>query len=172
MSRADVGKNLVRVRVLRMWTQDMVAREAGISPTTVSGVESGRISNPHFGTIRKLAHALDILPEELLSASGSEEAGEAKAQKAHPLSLEWAITAQENEFERALENATLERLVALARELEREHERLKTLYGEARGGEQRRSIKRRIRGISANSGSVNTSIQFHDAAVADSAHTP
>ncbi len=168
MSRADVGRNLVRVRVLRMWTQDMVAREAGISPTTVSGVESGRISNPHFGTIRKLAHALGILPEELLSAGGGEGSIEAKA---HPLSLEWATSVQEDHFERALDNATLESLVALGRDLERECERLKTLYGEARVGEQRRSIKRQIRSISASSGSVKTSIQFHDAAVENPTHT-
>ncbi len=169
MPKADVGRNLARVRVLRMWTQDMVAREAGISPTTVSGVESGRISTPHFGTIRKLARALGILPEELLSASVDERPDEAKA---HPLSLEWATSAREDEFEGALENATLESLVALARDLEREHERLKALYGDARGGERRRFIKSQIRGISASSGSVNTSIQFHDAAAERPTPTP
>jgi transcriptional regulator with XRE-family HTH domain len=42
--------NIAALRERRMWTQVRLAEEAGISPTTVSGIESGRISRPHFGT--------------------------------------------------------------------------------------------------------------------------
>src|ERR671914_2190759 len=98
MERSAVGKHLAEVRERRMWTQVRLAREAGVSPTTVSGIESGRISRPHFGTLRKLAWALGVEPEELLSLPGSEES------EAHsPLSLEWAMSSGEEEFERGLE---------------------------------------------------------------------
>lgn len=148
-----------------MWTQGVLAREAGVSPTTVSGIESGRISNPHFGTIRKLARVLGVPPEELLS----ERAGEEERGSPPSLSLEWAMSVREEEFERGLEHAPLDRLNDLSKELDREHGRLRALYGESpRGSEERRSIKRRIRDVSAHSGSVNASIEFHhEASVKD-----
>src|SRR5918997_719791 len=52
-----VGRNMAEIRALRMWTQGRLAEEAGVSPTTISGIESGRISRPHFGTLRKLPPA-------------------------------------------------------------------------------------------------------------------
>jgi transcriptional regulator with XRE-family HTH domain len=157
MAKADVGRNVARLREVRMWTQGVLAREAGVSPTTVSGIESGRISNPHFGTIRKLARVLGVSPAELMA----ERDGAADARSS--LSLEWAMSAREEEFERSLESAPLERLNRLSEELEAEHGRLRALYGEyPRGSEERRSIKRRIRDVSAQSGSVSASIEFHE----------
>ena len=44
MERSMVGRNLAALRERRMWTQIRLAEEAGVSPTTVSGIESGRIS--------------------------------------------------------------------------------------------------------------------------------
>ena len=153
MERSAASRNLVIIRERRMWTQARLADEAGVSPTTVSGIESGRISRPHFGTLRKLARALGVEPEELLSLPGSEES------EAHsPLSLEWAMSSGEEEFERGLEGAPIERLNLLFRELGEEQGRLRRLYGEARGSEQRRLIKSMIRQVAANSGSVEASI--------------
>jgi transcriptional regulator with XRE-family HTH domain len=63
MEKDTVGKRLIVIRERRMWTQARLADEAGVSPTTVSGIESGRISRPHFGTLRKLARALGVEPE-------------------------------------------------------------------------------------------------------------
>ncbi len=57
-----VGRRLLVIRERRMWTQVRLAEEAGVSPTTVSGIESGRILRPHFGTLRKLAGALGVEP--------------------------------------------------------------------------------------------------------------
>jgi transcriptional regulator with XRE-family HTH domain len=153
MERNAASRNLMIIRERRMWTQARLADEAGVSPTTVSGIESGRISRPHFGTLRKLARALGVEPEELLSLPGSEES------EAHsPLSLEWAMSSGEEEFERRLEGAPIERLNSLFRELGEEQGRLRRLYGEARGSEQRRLIKTMIRQVAANSGSVEASI--------------
>jgi transcriptional regulator with XRE-family HTH domain len=144
-----VGRNLVEIRERRMWTQARLAGEAGVSPTTVSGIESGRIGRPHFGTLRKLARALGVEPEELVAVARAEPG---------PLSLEWAMAAGEDEFERGLEGASVEGLNSLSRDLGEEGGRLRRLYGEARDEEQRRSIKVRIRRVAADSGSVDASI--------------
>ncbi len=55
MKGPTIGLHLIRIRRLRMWTQGRLAEEAGVSPTTVSGIETGRIARPHFGTLQKLA---------------------------------------------------------------------------------------------------------------------
>ncbi|MDP8949678.1 MAG: helix-turn-helix domain-containing protein [Actinomycetota bacterium] len=156
MERDTVGRKLVVIRERRMWTQARLADEAGVSPTTVSGIENGRISRPHFGTLRKLARALGVEPEEFVSPSDSEE-GDVPSS----LSLEWAMSSGEEEFERGLEGASIERLNSLFRELGEEQGRLRRLYGEARGSEQRRLIKTMIRQVAANSGSVEASITAH-----------
>src|SRR5215208_923188 len=140
MKRSKVRIRLTVIREHRMWTQGRLAEEAGVSPTTVSGIENGRISRPHFGTVKKLARALGVDPRELLTATTSLRGLEERARSA-PLSLAWAISSREEEFEEALEGATLGGLLALSRELDEEHERLRRLYGEARGTEQRRLIK-------------------------------
>ena len=158
MNGSSTGERLQSIRRLRMWTQGRLAEEAGLSPTTVSGIETGRIARPHFGTLHRLARALDVDPYMLLSSS--EEPSEPEGPVL--LSLQWARSAEEEKFERELEEASLERLKSLAWELAEERERLQRLYGEfPEGSEQRRFIKREIREVSAQSGSITTSIMFH-----------
>jgi transcriptional regulator with XRE-family HTH domain len=156
MDRSEVRSRVAEIREERMWTQGRLAEEAEVSPTTVSGIESGRISRPHFGTVKKLARALGVDPRELLSARRSER----RARRVS-LSLGWAMSSREEEFEKGLEGATLDGLLGLSRELDDEHERLRKLYGEARDVEQRRLIKGHIRGVAAQHGSVETSITYH-----------
>ena len=158
MERSGIGERLLRARRTRMWTQGRLAEEAGVSPTTVSGIENGRISSPHFGTVRKLARALEVDPGGLLSA------GEPSGRERHaPLSLGWAGAIQEEEFERGVEGAPLERLEALRRDLDEEQGRLQALYGAfPEGSEQRRYIKRQIRIVAAQSSSVETSMMFRE----------
>jgi len=108
-----------------MWTQGRLAAEAGVSPTTVSGIENGRVLSPHFGTVRMLARALDADPSGLLTAGeppGSEQPD--------PLSLGWARSIQEEKFEQGLEEAPLKRLETLRRDLAEERGKLQALYGE------------------------------------------
>ncbi len=159
MARTDIGKNLLNVRERRMWTQGKLAKEAGVSPTTVSGIESGRISNPHFSTVRKLAAALDVDSQELINPL----VGGMRNETSAPLTLEWALSVPEDEFERVLENAPRERLDSLLRELNEEGERLSALYGQfPRGSRQRWFIKQQIRIISAHHGSVEASMSVHE----------
>jgi transcriptional regulator with XRE-family HTH domain len=154
--RRTIGTRLVIIRERRMWTQVRLAKEAGVSPTTVSGIESGRISRPHFGTVRKLARALGVGPDALVSPPGHPRGGVRS-----DLSLEWAMSSGEDEFEGVVEDASIERLSSLARELGEEQGRLMALYERARGAEQRRLIKNLIRQVAANSGSVEASITAH-----------
>lgn len=157
MKIAGIGERLAEVRSKKMWTQARLAREAGVSPTTVSGIETGRISRPHFGTLSKLASVLDVDPRLLLS-SEENVGGESEAR----LSMEWARMAREEDFEREIEEASLESLETLSGELEDERRRLQTLYGEfPLGSEQRKFIKRQIRGVAGHSESVTTSAMFH-----------
>src|SRR5918993_2864892 len=94
----DIGERVQNVRRLRMWTQARLAQEAGVSPTTVSAMETGKIGRPHFGTLGKLARAPRVAPEELLDSRGSVE-----QQGSVPLSLGWARETGDGEFERGLE---------------------------------------------------------------------
>ncbi len=101
----DTGERLENIRRLRMWTQARLAREAGVSPTTVSGIETGKIGRPHFGTLGKLARALGVAPGELLdSHQPVEQQGPAS------LSLAWARETGPEEFESGLEDASLDSL--------------------------------------------------------------
>jgi transcriptional regulator with XRE-family HTH domain len=150
---SEIGKSLENARRLRMWTQARLAREAGVSPTTISGIETGKIVRPHFGTLGKLARALGVAPEELL---GSREPVEHHGPL--PLSLGWARDTEEGEFEDGLERASLESLDSLSRGLDGEQDRLQRLYGEfPEGSEQGRYIKRQIREVAGRSGSVKAS---------------
>ena len=149
----DIGERLEHIRRLRMWTQARLAQEAGVSPTTVSGIETGKIGRPHYGTLGKLARALRVAPEEFLG-SRAVMGGPGPT----PLSMGWARDSGESEFERGLEGASLESLDSLSRELDAEQERLQRLYGEfPEASEQRRFIKRQIREVAGQSGSVKTS---------------
>jgi transcriptional regulator with XRE-family HTH domain len=149
----DIGERVQNVRLMRMWTQARLAKEAGISPTTVSGIETGKIGRPHFGTLGKLARALGVAPEELLDSREPVE-----QQGPVPLSLGWARETGEGEFESGLEGASLESLDSLSRGLDVEQGRLQRLYGAfPEGSEQGRFIKRQIREVAGRSGSVKAS---------------
>ena len=54
-------------------TQEQEAKRAGVSPTTISGIESGKITRPHLKTLLKLARALGTDVGEL------RESGKAQA---------------------------------------------------------------------------------------------
>ena len=150
---SNTGKRVENFRRLRMWTQARLAQEAGVSPTTVSGIETSKIGRPHFGTLGKLARALGVAPEELLDSREP-----AQQQDPVPLSLGWARDTGEGEFEDGLEHASLENLDSLALGLDVEQERLQRLYGEfPEGSDQGRFIKRQIREVAGRSGSVKAS---------------
>jgi transcriptional regulator with XRE-family HTH domain len=150
MDRLDVGRKLEEFRRRRMLTQGELAGQAEVSPTTISGIESGKVSRPQVATLRKLAYILEVVPEEFFPGSYG------------VLSLEWAQGTSFENFEREVEAASLENLKALYGELEQEHRRLRWLYGELEpGSRQRPHVRHRIREVAARSASVSLIIEFH-----------
>jgi transcriptional regulator with XRE-family HTH domain len=89
------GRLITRLRENRLWTREKLAREAGVSTTTVSQAETGR-TLVRLGTVRKLAEALDVDPIRLLHPE-AEKVVSPKASAA-PL-LEWSLSASEEEFD-------------------------------------------------------------------------
>jgi transcriptional regulator with XRE-family HTH domain len=64
------GDRLRKVRDERLLSQRELAERAGLSPTTILKLETARVDEPHPRTIRKLADALEVDPDELLRGEG------------------------------------------------------------------------------------------------------
>jgi transcriptional regulator with XRE-family HTH domain len=64
-ARDGVGERLRLIRTSKGWSQDYVARRAGVTPLTVSRIEIGKRRRPHFTTLVKIAKALDVEPDDL-----------------------------------------------------------------------------------------------------------
>ena len=60
-------KKLAKLRKEKGFTQEGLARKANISYHTIIKLESGRIKNPRVGTLLKLAEALEVSTDKLLS---------------------------------------------------------------------------------------------------------
>ncbi|MFC1941023.1 helix-turn-helix domain-containing protein [Chloroflexota bacterium] len=61
-----MDSNVRRLRELRALSQRELAALANLSPTTINRIETGQRS-PMPKTVRKLAEALGVTPEELLA---------------------------------------------------------------------------------------------------------
>lgn len=60
------------VRMQRLMTQEELGKASGVSKVTIIRIESGQ-QDARLSTIRKLATALDIAPDELLRPAEKEE---------------------------------------------------------------------------------------------------
>jgi len=63
-------------RIRKGWKQSELAEHAGVSRTTLIHLERGATQEPHAATLSKLAHALDIPPEQFVAAQSIEVARE------------------------------------------------------------------------------------------------
>jgi len=61
-------KNLKKLRNKKGWSQERLAREAGISYHTLIKIEQDRIRNPKLETLIKLAKALGVSLDELVGS--------------------------------------------------------------------------------------------------------
>lgn len=61
-------KNLKKLRNKKGWSQEKLAREAGISYQTLIKIEQGRIQNPKLETLIKLAKVLGVSLDELVGS--------------------------------------------------------------------------------------------------------
>ena len=60
-------KNLVKIRKQKGWSQEKLAVESEISYNTIIKIERGGIVNPKIETVIKLAKALGVSIDELVS---------------------------------------------------------------------------------------------------------
>ena len=61
---------ITRLRKAKGWSQERLAREAGISVRTIIRVEQG-VSSPTIPILRKIAEALGVTPGDLLEAASA-----------------------------------------------------------------------------------------------------
>lgn len=61
--------NIRKYRKIKNMSQQELAKLAGIDQTYISKLENGTSNNPTFGTIEKIAKALDIAVNDLLNVS-------------------------------------------------------------------------------------------------------
>ena len=66
MAGVKIGRGVRAKRVARFWTQEQLAREAGISQKALSKIENDEVE-PRFSTIIRLAKALGVDPSELVA---------------------------------------------------------------------------------------------------------
>lgn len=62
-----LGKNIKKIRQKRKLTQDKLARLADVSYTSLTKIETGVIKRPSVQVVAKIAKALNVTIEELLS---------------------------------------------------------------------------------------------------------
>jgi transcriptional regulator with XRE-family HTH domain len=62
-----LGAVVRRLRRERDWTQETLARRAGLSQPHISEIEAGVRANPSAVVVKKLARALDVPIAELLT---------------------------------------------------------------------------------------------------------
>jgi transcriptional regulator with XRE-family HTH domain len=69
--------NLRRARLARFWSQSELAERSGVSRATIARVELGEYL-PQLRTIRRLAEALQVPPQELVTVEELEGGAEAR----------------------------------------------------------------------------------------------
>jgi transcriptional regulator with XRE-family HTH domain len=56
-------------RERKLLTRAELATRSGLAAITITKIESGEVAGAQFSTVRKLAEALNITPEELISTN-------------------------------------------------------------------------------------------------------
>ena len=64
-----IGDRLRDLRKRSLLTQKQLAEKSGVGVTTIIRIERNQVE-PHGSTIRKLAEALSVAPEELVKTEG------------------------------------------------------------------------------------------------------
>jgi transcriptional regulator with XRE-family HTH domain len=64
-----IGDRLRQLRKQSLMTQEDLAARSGVAVSTIIRIERNQVE-PHGGTIRKLAEALEVEPQELVKKEG------------------------------------------------------------------------------------------------------
>lgn len=65
--RKRLGERIKRLRQQRGYSQERLGEEAGVSRITLSRIETGHEQSPRFDTLERIARALGVGMEEMLS---------------------------------------------------------------------------------------------------------
>ncbi len=109
-------ERLAELREGRALTLKDLADRSGVDPNTINQIELGH-RKARASTVRKLARALDVEPEDLTQSMGG---GAADPKEAEPFTLDWARAASDAEFYRLIVSAPeedIDRLDRLSGEL-------------------------------------------------------
>ena len=130
MTLAHIGERIAELREAKLLKQSELAERAGISPSTLSQIESGRVPKPHIGTLRKIARALEAAPQDLTTPffSGSPSAGSVAEQ---PASIKRSYDDAMSAMKRLRDDVEASGNTSLARRVDEAMEQI----GRARTGE-------------------------------------
>jgi transcriptional regulator with XRE-family HTH domain len=148
----DLGPRVRERRRALGLSQERIAHEAGVTMSAIQRLESGFIRDPHYSTLEGIAHALgttvaelvgEVEPAPLDEAPPSEAAGQAKlaeqvAERMHGLTEEVPSRMQRlvervaGVTNKAQEEETIDQLLSLVAEKEREILRLREEVGRLR----------------------------------------
>ena len=77
----NIGNQIRAARRAAGHSQEEVARRAGLSLKGMGDIERGDIEDPHFSSLVKIAHALDVPVESLIKEEEPALAGKAEASR-------------------------------------------------------------------------------------------
>jgi len=86
----NLGPRVREKRRALGFSQEHLAREAGVTWSSIQRLESGQVSDPHYSTLSSIAHALDTTVAELVGEeelAPLDEAGEARRRQTGPAKL-------------------------------------------------------------------------------------
>jgi transcriptional regulator with XRE-family HTH domain len=69
MNIKEISNNIFKLRKEKKWSQERLAREADIPFTTLTKIENGTTKNPSIETLIKIANALGVTVDILISES-------------------------------------------------------------------------------------------------------
>ena len=61
-----LSENLKRIREEKGFSKLRLEKVTGVARTTIRYIENGKVNNVKFGTLQKLAKALDVKVEDLI----------------------------------------------------------------------------------------------------------
>lgn len=70
MEKASIADKIKSLRDTLKLTQEQLAVKASIPYTTLMKIESGQVKNPTVSTLKKIADALDVTIDYLISFNG------------------------------------------------------------------------------------------------------
>lgn len=66
MLKSRISGNIQKLRKKKAWSQEVLARQAGISYNTLIKIESGKIKSPTIDTVLCIARAFSISLDKLV----------------------------------------------------------------------------------------------------------